>query len=608
MKIKKMKTLLPLIALAICGLVVMLERYGVTAQYTAQNTVDFDQEYSDDVEVTKECLVLTDENGDTNIYRDMMEIVFDGMSVGYDVCDAQDEQLGERIQEYQTAVITFEDWGILGDNLQYVNDWVKAGGALMNTVTPQPNNTFSAMSGRLGIDNYSGSYAGINGFYFDSDVMLGAKEGDIFYFDKEDTEKIDVSLEVTLRDDVVTYISSADQKAPILWKTSYGDGTFVILNDAITDRFQRGFLATAYSLLQDASVYPVINASAFYLDDFPSPVPGGNGEYVQRDYGVDIGTFYSTIWWPTVLEWEQRYGIKHTGMIIEVYSDDVKMPYDRNESITQFETFGNMLLNNGGELGLHGYNHMPLCVKGTDEDKKYGTYKLWNSQDDIRGAVQELVDFSSNLFPNEKFQVYVPPSNIMSDSGKEALIAANPDIRVLASTYLPDADAPAYIQEYGVEDNGIIDTPRITSGSNIDAYQKLSELSELNFHYVQSHFMHPDDVLDVDRGAELGWEKLSGDFEDYLAWIYESVPDIRNVTGSEMGVAVQEYDNLSVARSREGNVLHLQLGGFAKEAYLMLCLNEGTIGDTTNCSVTHIAGDHYLIHATADEVSIVLGE
>ena len=35
--------------------------------------------------------------------------------------------------------------------------------------------------------------------------------------------------------------------------------------------FQRLF-AASYSLLTDVGVYPVINGSVFYLDDFPSPV------------------------------------------------------------------------------------------------------------------------------------------------------------------------------------------------------------------------------------------------------------------------------------------------------------------------------------------------
>ncbi len=116
-----------------------------------------------------------------------------------------------------------------------------------------------------------------------------------------------------------------------------------------------------------------------------------------------------------MMEFEKRFGIIHTGLIIENYSDEVEAPLEGNGATARFLKFGNMLLNNGGELGLHGYNHMPLCLEGVDEDKKYGAYRLWKSGKDIEAAVKELVDFSEELFPDNDFCVYVPPSNILSE-------------------------------------------------------------------------------------------------------------------------------------------------------------------------------------------------
>ncbi|MEI2660149.1 MAG: DUF2194 domain-containing protein [Bifidobacterium adolescentis] len=34
---------------------------------------------------------------------------------------------------------------------------------------------------------------------------------------------------------------------------------------------------------------------------------------------------------------------------------------------------------------------------------------------------------------------------------------------------------------------------------------RLAAESELNMHFVSTHFMHPDDMLDPDRGAKEGW-------------------------------------------------------------------------------------------------------
>ena len=438
--------------------------------------------------------------------------------------------------------------------------------------------------------------------------MIGGEEDRIFSFVQEGEEPLWISLNVALSDKCELILASEDKKTPLLWKCEYGDGAFVVFNEVITEKYQRGFVSLAYSMLEDVCIYPVINASAFYLDDFPSPVPGGNGEFVKRDYGVSTASFYSTIWWPKVLNWAEEYGISYTGLIIEVYSDDVQSPFEENVESAQFTTYGNMLINAGGELGFHGYNHMPLCIKGIDDKMQYGDYKLWESKEDVVAAMTELKRFSDYLFPDTTFAVYVPPSNILSQAGRSALLEACPDIRVIASTYLPSADVSAYVQEFEVSKDGIIETPRVVSGLELDEYQKISALAELNFHYVQSHFMHPDDLLDEDRGAAKGFEALSGSFEEYLKWVYTSAPAIRNVTGSEMGTAVLQYDKLSVKRELVGNTLQVELGGFSGEAHFLMRINEGRFESIEGGTCEHVEGDMYAVHATSDKIMIHLGE
>ena len=92
-----------------------------------------------------------------------------------------------------------------------------------------------------------------------------------------------------------------------------------------------------------------------------------------------------------------------------------------------------------------------------------------------------------------------------------------------------------------VSEDGVIETPRIISGCVIDDYMEIAALSELNFHFINSHFQHPDDVLDPDRGAEQGWEAMFARLTEYVDWLYTAAPDLRNLTGSEMAAAVQRY-------------------------------------------------------------------
>ena len=601
------KIMIPIVALFIISILVFRERAGISYDETDAAVKKWEDIYTPDILQTPECIILTSAEDISSAYLDIMETVLTGMKVSYDICEVNKDFDTAVLDGYSAAVVTFQSWEVFGDNRMPVFAWVKDGGRLLAAVTPEADAYFNAVSAKFGIET-ADEYPPLYGVKFLNGCMIGADDDDIFWYDREMLEGIVSSLQVQLKKECNVYVTSEDGSVPIVWSNDYGAGRAAMINQAVTQKHIRGFVSLAYSILYDAYVYPVINASAFYLDDFPSPVPGGNSEYIKRDYGVDVASFYTNVWWPKMMELEEKYGILHTGLIIENYSDEVAAPFEGNKETSRFLKFGNMLLNNGGELGFHGYNHMPLCLEGIDEDKQYGDYKLWKSSEDIETALIELRDFSEKLFPENDFCVYVPPSNIISKDGIKALTEADSEIKIIASIFIEDAKEVAYEQEFGVDENGIINTPRITSGCIIDDYQMLVAISELNFQFVQSHFTHPDDTMDVDRGAQMGWEYMSSSLEKYISWIYESALNIRNVTGSGMGRAVKVYDRLTMTREYTDEGLKLKLGGFSGEAsFLMRILDGRTIKSVSGGSFEHISGCVYLITAKSDEVMIYVG-
>lgn len=600
------KVMLPVAALFILSFLVFRERAGIGVDETDAAVRGWETFYTEEIEQKPECLILTSDEDICEVYLDMVELVCTGMKVGYDIYRVNEGFDESILDDYDTAIVIFQDWTVFDDKLMLVFSWVKNGGRLLAAVTPEVDAHFNAVSAKFGIELTDG-YPEIYGLKFKNGCMIGADGDDIFWYDRQREEGIVSSLQVQLKNDCEVYVTSEDGAVPILWTNNYGAGRVAMVNQAVTEKYQRGLINLAYSALYDVFVYPVINASAFYLDDFPSPIPNGNAEYIKRDYGVDVASFYTNIWWTKMLEWEQKYGIVHTGLIIENYSDEVEAPYEGNKATSRFLKFGNMLLNNGGELGFHGYNHMPLCLEGVDENKKYGEYRQWKSEQDMGAAIRELRAFSEELFPDNEFCVYVPPSNILSEEGRRILLETDPQIKVIASTFLRDAQGIAYEQEFVVEEDGVISTPRITSGCIIDDYQMLVALSELNFQFVQSHFTHPDDTMDEDRGAASGWKYMSDSLEQYLDWVYQSAPGIRNVTGSGMGRAVERYDRLTLAREYTDEGIRLKLGSFSGEASFLMRINNGTIERTSGCSFEHISGSIYLLTAVSDEVMIYIG-
>lgn len=592
----------PILALFICGIAIFIERMGLKYDGQTQTfqTVSMQNEevFSSAVEAEKECLVLVDSNDD---FGEEMIFVLDDMRVGYDVVDVTKEAI-PKLTAYRTIVVTFADLTLIKNDLQSMIEWVKNGGNLMNTHTFQLNSAFKVIESKLGIVEDTRDYASIDGITILNDFMIGGNE--TFSYDTA----MDVSLSVCLDRDSKTYIESRKGHVPILWERNYGNGKFVIMNLEMTGKENRGWLSAAYTLLQDVGIYPVINASSFYIDDFPSPDPEGENEYITRDFNMSIADFYTNVWWPQFLTWEQKYHIVHTGLIIEDYNDNVEAPFYKQTDKQNFDFYGNMLLNHGGEIGIHGYNHMPLCLEGFDFKGMYDGYNQWKTKEDMKTALLEVQSFASSLYPSQKFSVYVPPSNLLSTEGREALKETLPNLKAIASVYLPDDDDCAYDQEFEVSEDGIVETPRIVSGYIISEYMKRNAYTELNFHYVQSHFVHPDDVLDQQRGANLGWKRLSMLFEKYLSWLYTSAPNIRNVTGSGMADAVKVYDALSMQKQWGENSLSISLGGFSKEAYLMMRLNVSSIKDIQGATYEHVTGNLYLLHANSDKVTITWEE
>lgn len=597
----------PFIVLFALSLMILRERIGVKLDELVnagiENYADRlyqveEDAFSAQVIQPVECLIINDsKNEQSNEMARQLRVVLQDMRVEYDEVDLATEPLPE-LSVYDKTAITTGDLSVLGEDVVKLCDWVKTGGQLMSTGTFQGDAYYELLAAKAGVLNATKTnFVEVSGMSILNDFMLNSGDREFWY-----DEPTITAMDVSLTSDCTVYIKDVASSVPLLWEQNYGEGKFVMMNQVLIGKVSRGILCAAYSLLGDTCVYPVINGSAFYLDDFPAPVPSGEGKYITEEYGVGISSFYANIWWPDIMKLEDKYGIIHTGLIIVDYSDQVEAPFPKQKSTERFTYFGNMLLNHGGELGLHGYNHMPLCLEKYDYKGRYEDYKKWKSTEDMGAAVSEAFDFAQQLFPGERVSVYVPPSNVLSQEGREALKRSWTDLAVIASTY--NEDEVEYSQEFEVAEDGIVETPRIVSGAEFGDTTLLAAFSELNFHYVQSHFLHPDDVLDEERGAVLGWGKMYENLNAYIDYIYSSAPNIRNLSGSGMGEAVREFDKLSVQREETQNVLGLNIGGFYKEAYFMVRMNEGTIGTVTGGELEHLSGNLYLLHATSDVVRI----
>ena len=548
---------------------------------------------------TPTCLLLCDSTVDGgDEARAQFEQMLLDMKVPTAVADLAEEEALPAFENYQTVVVLAADLDTLGLRLLDLMDWVEQGGNVLFAMTLEKSGAFDTVAQKLGVLSSSWSNKVAERIVPAAGFMLGGGQR------YELSDPFESALGVRLRDDATVYAVTGDKGVPLVWSTELGKGRIVVDNIGVYDKVMRGFYAASYSLLGDACAYPVLNSAVFFLDDFPSPVPEGDGQYIRQQYGLSIAEFYAKVWWPDLVRLAERYGIRYTGAMIENYGDDTEAPPTRQRNIRQFQYYGGLLLRQGGELGFHGYNHQPLALWDTD----YGTlydYKTWKNKETLVASLNELIAFQDEVLPNAHGSVYVPPSNILSARARKIIGEDVPRIKTIASTYFEDGTDLPYVQEFGVASDGIVEQPRIVSGGMVDdTYMRLAAVSERNMHYVSTHFMHPDDLLDPDRGAKEGWEVYKDGLTDYLDWLTKSAPDLRHQTGSECSGAIQRFSSVTVSVDTSDDAWTLNLGNFHDEAWLMFRANNGEPGTASGGGIKHLTGDLYLVKATDKTVTI----
>lgn len=543
-------------------------------------------------------LVYDSRQEESMVQTESWRVILDYMDVDYAERDAAAGALGA-LDGYSRLLLTMPDLDCIKQDMDAMTAWTEAGGSVLFSATLELSGGFYRLAQQLGIIEYgTNNYNRTAALTFDDFVVGGNTTIPL------DTP-FESSLLVRLTDDCIVHITDDSEfPVPLLWERACGQGRFVVVNIGFNEIAVRGIYAAAYSLLGDACVWPVVNSSSFYIDDFPSPVPAGNGTYVQAEFGRSISSFYSNVWWPDMQNIARKYGLRYTAVIIENYEANVHAPFVRNGDTARFTFFGNSVLALGGELGYHGYNHQPLVPPDFDYHGEEEDYTQWPSLDDMTAAVRELRAFALSLYKNTDLTVYVPPSNILSPEGRQILIDNIPELRGIASLYFDSGIG--YAQEIRMSDDGIAEMPRIVSGAELTDYMKLALLSELNLHFYNSHFLHPDDLLDPDRGAALGWTYLRGTFEEYVAKLTADAPMLRQQVGSQEASAIQRYCYAAVDYDVTPNEIRVDITNFFDEAFCLVRIRSGTPGEVVGGSLTPVTADLYLLDATQSHVTIDL--
>ena len=594
----------PLIAFLAFSVFIIIERAGVRYNVDSPSQSFVPEQYvlTEKPEKKERCLLIIN-SAEESSPHEHIEFVLTEMCESYRLIDVAVEEIPPW-NNYETVVLSVYDLDAIRGDLMTLLDWVEGGGRLMLAESPWSSTTLNVIAPKLGMLGSDWELVPQIDAIILTDFMPGGKGLELAWSTSEEDD-LRYGLNINVDSDSIVHIkSTGGAETAMLWERKCGAGKIVVFNNnAAFDKWFRGMIAAAYSLLDDAIAWPVINSSLFFIDDFPSPVPEGDSEYITRDYGVSIENFYVNIWFPDMLSLAQRYGLKYTGMIIETYGDNIEPPFDPVGDPSRFNYFGNILLAEGFEIGLHGYNHMPLVL----EDFDYAgllDYSKWRTVDDMTEAVREALRFSQTLYPDVELKTYIPPSNVWASETRNVLKSHFSNINVISALYVDDYYENS--QEFGVGEDGIIDLPRLSVGYSPTDYDMWIVLNELSLHYINSHFIHPDDTLDPERGAETGWEVLKKDFEEYIKWLNTSAPGLRNMTAQDGAKAVQRFSNLYTDTKTTEHAITIDITGLYDEAWLLVRINTGSPSEVTGGELTQLCDTLYLLRAVEKNVIITL--
>lgn len=558
-----------------------------------------------------QALVLWDKESEVSEkYAGNLERVLGQMEFSWELLDIRQKD-AVSYTDYDLVIVAFDDWdGLIGEDSRRLLRYVEQGGRLFLGMAPSTvDKVLPVWYRAMGVTEY-GEFVEIEGIFFDQELLAGSQgrsfvEGESFS---------DSALGVQLSNSQYLLASGVigDRKTPLIWKAPYGEGQILTCNaTGITGDIWTGVAGGCVASLFDEILYPVINGKTVFLDDFPSPMYNTENQAIQRDYNRTVREFFRDIWWPDMQSAAVQYGVGYVGLFIATY-DDIVIPDEflyQEDSTEQY--FGNSLLQNGYEMGAHGYNHQSLA--GAGEVPEDLGYNPWASEEDMAASLTELRDIAQGLFPQVKFYTYVPPSNYLSQEGRQAVAEALPDLQVISGVYTKEgAEGSIYVQDFSVAEDGIAEYPRVTSGMLEDTYDEFAAMNACALYGAFSHFVHPDDILDEERGGGQGWEDLFQAYCDKLGLVNRYFEGLRPLTAVEAGQALRVADALDVSLTVEGDTATGRCNGFTGSAYCYLRTDKDPQVDNETCRISPVCGGYegcwYLVEILQPEFSFSLKE
>ncbi|SHG94356.1 DUF2194 domain-containing protein [Tepidibacter thalassicus] len=485
---------------------------------------------------------------------------------------------------------------------QKIRQYIEKGGKVVFLV----RSNFNQFNNIVGIKKNRGFLKNtLNGFKFEKKLFPGLDKLEI-----TNEKIINSSLDVELNDSVD--ILATSENRPIIWTNKYKKGQILYINSTLMmDKANRGLLLQYISYIDDCFLSTIFNGKIVNIDDFPAPIKPGKDEVIYSQYNMDNKSFYKNIWWSSIYNIAKKYNIKYTGLVIGTYTNTTKTPLNKLNKLEleDIKYFGRKLLENYGEIGIHGYNHNSLALDNQINFKKYN-YNKWESQKVMEKGLTILKNNLNNIYGRIKIYTYVPASNIISKEGKVAVKNVFKDIKIYAGLYTGEPEKGVLYQEFGKDPDvsGVYDFPRLSSGYHYNVDVMWDIYNGIAHYGIFNHFIHPDDILDKKRSKGNTWKEMEMSLEKIFANVYKNFGFLRPMTNIQ---AYDEYikkEELKVYVTKKNNTISIYYDKLIPPAYHYLRLKNNKISKIKGGEFTLIDKNTnlYLIKGSEAKIEIKL--
>lgn len=454
---------------------------------------------------------------------------------------------------YASVVVATEQIDLLKET-DLLLRFVKNGGSLFLAVRPSPGPALATLYQPLGLVE-TGYF--VETFGIELEHPLFGEKGDTSF---KSEAIINSSLSVRLSGDAELFASSSSG-IPLLWKASYGEGTFIVFNGTMfVTMADQALFVKGIQQASEHVIMPVVNARVTELSGFPFLMPDGRDlspSYTNRDY-------YRTVVWPELQRIESKYDLNYTATYTAP-EDAVSSGGERASVLEDLRLYGRELLRMGGEMA-------------------------------VQEPIFQIVDQSARFYKAsvQHIQEALPGYPVRS------AVSSSPEANV---DLMEDVSAMLVPNAYVKEMKETIVLPKTIEGFDLDDHTKWQLFNEVAVSGFYAHSLYPNRFFEGGHA-----EEQMAAFADFQQSIHSQIPWIQSLPLLGAGEAAYPYINSDLYEEHNGKTLTFHATTMKEKAQTYYYFStDRTIAETENCEVTKIGKDLYLVEADKLTFSIILG-